>query len=159
MKKIMPLIFLLGLAACGSEAEAPADTAPAAEATAAPTDDSADDTGDAGETVEDALANRIPTRFQGVWDYVGGSCDPASDLRMEISGSEILFYESIGQVTGVSGEGDEIVVTLAMEGEGETWEQATRLALVGEGSDQRLETGDGEQPRTVDEYPSKRCPA
>lgn len=159
MKKIMPLIFLLGLAACGSEAEAPADTAPAAEATAAPTDDSADDTGDAGETVEDALANRIPTRFQGVWDYVGGSCDPASDLRMEISGSEILFYESIGQVTGVSGEGDEIIVTLAMEGEGETWEQATRLALVGEGSDQRLETGDGEQPRTVDEYPSKRCPA
>lgn len=159
MKKIMPLIFLLGLAACGSEAEAPADTAPAAEATAAPTDDSADDTGDAGETVEDALANRIPTRFQGVWDYVGGSCDPASDLRMEISGSEILFYESIGQVIGVTGEGDEIIVTLAMEGEGETWEQATRLALVGEGSDQRLETGDGEQPRTVDEYPSKRCPA
>ncbi|MAY20202.1 MAG: hypothetical protein CL955_06255 [Erythrobacteraceae bacterium] len=159
MKQIMPLFFLLGLAACGSEAEAPADTVPAAEATAAPTDDSADDTGDAGETVEDALANRIPTRFQGVWDYVGGSCDPASDLRMEISGSEILFYESIGQVTGVSGEGDEIVVTLAMEGEGETWEQATRLALVGEGSDQRLETGDGEQPRTVDEYPSKRCPA
>ena len=159
MKKIMPLIFLLGLAACGSEAEAPADTAPAAEAMAAPTDDSADDTGEDGETVEDALANRIPTRFQGVWDYVGGSCDPASDLRMEISGSEILFYESIGQVTGVTGDGDEIVVTLAMEGEGETWEQATRLALVGEGNDQRLETGDGEQPRTVDEYPSKRCPA
>lgn len=157
MKQIMPLFFVLGIAACGSEAEAPAEVAtPAAENVSTVAEDGGDTVAD---PVDDALANRIPTRFQGVWDYVGGKCDPASDLRMEISGSEILFYESIGQVTGVSGEGDEIVVTLAMEGEGETWEQATRLALVGEGSDQRLETTDGELPRTVDEYPSKRCPA
>jgi hypothetical protein len=48
---------------------------------------------------------------------------------------------------------------MEMEGEGETWQQQTRLSLVGTGGSQRLETSDGEAPREADEYPSKRCPA
>lgn len=110
------------------------------------------------ETVTETLANRIPTRFQGVWDYVEGTCSPESDLRMEVSGGEILFYESIGMVTDVEAEGEDVVVSLAMEGEGETWEQELRLALVGTGEAQLLETSDGAKPRAADEYPNKRCP-
>lgn len=153
----LALIPLLALAACsgGSEADAPVEDSAATPAPIplepAPGAD--------GATTEEVLANRIPTRFQGVWDYVEGSCSPESDMRMEIGGSEILFYESVGTVTEVAAEGEDVVVSLAMEGEGETWEQELRLALVGTGAGQVLETSDGEKPRTVDDYPSKRCPA
>lgn len=157
MRLPIPLAALLMLAACGSEPAAPApeDTPIPVE----PDGGIGDGAGPPEATVDETLANRIPTRFQGVWDYVEGTCAPESDLRMEVSGSEILFYESVGTVTAVAPEGDDVVVTLAMEGEGETWEQQTRLALVGSGATQQLETSDGERPRIVDEYPSKRCPA
>lgn len=145
---------ILALSGCSpaSDGEAPAPD----ETTPAPIPL---DTPSAPETTEETLANRIPTRFQGVWDYVEGTCAPESDMRMEISGSEILFYESIGVVTAVEAEEDNVVVSLAMEGEGETWDQQLRLALVGTGEAQLLETSDGEKPRAADEYPSKRCPA
>lgn len=110
---------------------------------------------------EEQAADMIPARYQGIWDYEGGTCAPESDLRMEISGREILFYESVGTVTGVTSEGADIIVTLDIEGEGETWVQTTRLSLEGEDAGnpeaQRLHTSDGEKPREPDEYPSKRC--
>ncbi|BDI61902.1 hypothetical protein MACH05_24620 [Qipengyuania nanhaisediminis] len=160
MRGAFPLLAAFALAACGSE---PATNAPepAPVETAIPVEPDGGIGDGAGppDRLDTALANRIPTRFHGVWDHVEGSCDAASDLRMEISGNEILFYESIGTVTGAAPDGDAVIVTLAMEGEGETWEQKTRLALVGEGESQRLETSDGDLPRTPDDYPSKRCPA
>ena len=132
MRIALSALSALALAACG---EVP-DQEPIVESEATPAEvqqpveqAAAEET----ETVEETLANRIPTRFHGVWDYVEGTCALESDMRMEVSGSEIMFYESIGTVTGVAAEGDDVVVTLAMEGEGETWEQATRLSLVGEG--------------------------
>lgn len=146
------LASLFALAACGSD-PVPATSEPeTASSTPAP------QPVETATPVEETLANRIPTRFHGVWDYIEGTCALESDMRMEISGAEILFYESVGQVTAVTAEEDDVVVTLAMEGEGETWEQRTRLALTGEGPEQRLETSDGEAPKRVDEYPSKRCP-
>lgn len=149
---------LLMLAACSgdsdSEANGEENTAPAPIPLETETL-----TQSGADPVDDALVNRIPTRFQGAWDYVEGTCSPDSDLRMEISGSEILFYESIGMVTSVDAEGEDVVVSLAMEGEGETWEQGLRLALIGEGEAQLLETSDGTKPRAADDYPSKKCPA
>ena len=163
MRIALPLIAAFALASCG---QAP-DEAPSADGEIAetpmpvePDGGIGDGAGPPGDT-QAALDTRIPTRFHGVWDYIEGSCDPASDMRMEISGTEILFYESIGLVTDVEAEEDigAVVLTLAMEGEGETWEQKTRLMLTGEGASQRLETSDGEGPVTVDEYPQKRCPS
>lgn len=161
MKLAFAIAALLALAACGSEPEAPAT--PETPMPVEPDGGIGDGAGPPEQGVDETLANRIPTRFHGAWDYVQGTCDPASDLRMEISGSEILFYEAVGMVTEVTPEGDrpngDVVVTLAMEGEGETWEQKTRLSLVQSRSGPRLETSDGDGPRTVDEYPSKSCPA
>lgn len=157
-KMLLPLA-LFALGACGSEPDAPAPEPAETAMPVEPDGGIGDGAPPPGDAVDTALANRIPPRFQGVWDHVEGSCDPASDLRMEISGSEILFYESVGMVTDVAEEGDDVVVTLAMEGEGETWEQKTRLSLAGSGSGERLETSDGEGPKEVDEYPSKRCAA
>lgn len=157
-KLLIAPLALLALTACGSEPETP----PEVEQTPIPVEPDGgigDGAGPPEETATAALANRIPTRFHGIWDSAEGTCDPASDLRMEISGGEILFYESVGMVTAVEPEGNDVIVTLAMEGEGETWEQQTRLSLVGEGEGQRLETSDGEQPRGTDNYPSKRCAA
>ncbi len=151
----LAILAALSLSACGGSPE-PVET----ETEATPTPIASEPSpAEAPAETENALANRIPTRFQGVWDYVEGSCDPASDMRMEVSGGEILFYESIGMVTDVEEEGDDIVVGLAMEGEGETWDQDLRLSLVGSGEAQRLETSAGDGPRMPDEYPSKRCPA
>ena len=68
------------------------------------------------------------------WDYVEGSCDPASDMRVEIGPKTMQFYESHGDVTGVEvGSPQDIVVSLAMEGEGETWDMARRFTLSDDG--------------------------
>lgn len=102
-------------------------------------------------------ADIIPSRFQGVWDYEDGTCVAESDLRMHIKAREITFYESYGTVSGVRQEGDDAIVDLAMEGEGETWEQSLRLSLVAEGEDLRLHTSDPTKPKEPDDLPRKRC--
>lgn len=80
------------------------------------------------------VAETIPAAFRGVWDYVEGSCDPASDMRVEIGPETMQFYESHGDVTGVEvGSPQDIVVSLAMEGEGETWDMARRFTLSDDG--------------------------
>ena len=79
-------------------------------------------------------AETIPAAVRGVWDYVEGSCDPASDLRVEIGPDTMQFYESFGEVTRIEVAGpQDIVVSLAMEGEGETWEMARRFTLSDDG--------------------------
>jgi hypothetical protein len=145
----------LALAACG---EAP-EQAPRTESEVTPAEAAAPEAAaDAEDGSQSALANRIPTRFHGAWDYEGGTCAPESDMRMEISSAEILFYESIGIVTGIEYEGYDAVVSLAMEGEGETWEEKIRLSLVDADGTSRLHTSDGEMPKQVDDYPRMPCP-
>ena len=97
----------------------------------------------------------IPARFHGVWDYVEGSCARESDMRLEISGNEVMFYESIGTVTDIEQRGPNTFVTLAMEGEGETWEDTYTLAL---SDDEQLflqYISDNASSRPL---PRKRCP-
>lgn len=147
---------LLALAACSSGVEAREDgsdvelTMSAADAPRYP---------DETVTQPDPGEGAIPARFLGVWDYEGGTCARSSDLRMEISPREILFYESVGTVIAVIPEGEDALVTLAMEGEGETWEQVERLSLEGDGESERLHTSDGATPNMQDDYPRKRCKA
>lgn len=163
MRVTVCLLLAITLSACGS---APDPAAPEPIETPIPVEPNGG-IGDGAEPLPAAAgddetaqaANLIPASLHGVWDYEGGTCAPESDMRMEITGDEILFYESIGKVTAVAADAEDTIVTLAMEGEGETWEQSTRFALTGEGDDLRLHTSDGDAPKQVDEYPSKKCPA
>lgn len=77
-----------------------------------------------------ANADAVPAAFLGVWDFMEGNCNPASDLRIEIKSRSIEFYESHGDITKVTVESPEaVVLDLAMEGEGETWTMRQRYTL------------------------------
>lgn len=151
------LLFLpaVALAACSPDAEAPVETEVVedGEGDAATTD--AGDQSLADPAPDSVTAAAIPARYQGVWDYEKGTCDPASDMRMEIEGQRIGFYESLGTVTGTTIENGDAIVALDMEGEGETWKNTLRLSLVDNG--ERLHVTDGSAPKSPDEYPRKRC--
>ena len=111
-----------------------------------------------GITGSGATPTTIPADYHGVWDYVDGSCNPASDLRLEISGNRIVFYESVGQVTGIERRTNgDLIVSLAMSGEGETWDAKWRLAMDSTAMRlvaQNVET-EGESPYSR----RKRCPS
>ncbi len=102
-----------------------------------------------------STAAAIPSQFRGVWDSEQGSCNPASDLRLEIGAVSIAFYESLGTVTAVTVESpDSITVDLTMQGEGEKWTTRWSFTLVDRG--RRL------MPATLDRggsaaAPRRRC--
>ena len=147
--RILPAALLaLTLAACGSEsAPQPAPSEKSGPAPVAPATPAAPTT----------APNTIPADFLGVWDYEKGSCDPGSDMRLDIGQDRFEFYESVGAVKAVRTEGEATVVDLAMEGEGETWEQSLRLVLKNGGD--RLHVTEPGNASDTDAYPRKRCPA
>ncbi len=114
------LVFLASFAVVGCDGGTNVSDPPASEQQATLEQQAA--------PADDALAKvEIPERFRGVWDYEGGTCDPASDLRTQISGDQIRFYESTGEVVSVELDGDKAIVELAMTGEGESWTQTSAL--------------------------------
>ncbi len=138
------------LAACGG-AESPEEPAGDLELTVSATDAA---TSDAEPEVEPSL---IDAAYQGVWDYEGGTCAPESDMRMEVTATDITYYESYGRVTGTRPDGDDLIVDLAMEGEGQEWNESQRLSILGNGTARRLHVTNGDTPKALDEYPRKRC--
>ena len=161
MRGILAVTVLgLAIAGCSGSEDAPAETPSAVESPMPVEPDGGIGDGAGPPQASAAIANDlIPERFRGVWDYVEGSCNRNSDLRMEISGDEILFYESIGRVADVEAEGDAVIVTLDMEGEGENWQEKTRFSLSQRDGQPILSASEGDKPAIVDEYPSKKCPA
>ena len=83
---------------------------------------------------DSAPLTAIPARFLGQWDAIDGPCTPDSDMFLTIRPGTITFYESQGEVSGVRRGKPGIVVSLAMQGEGESWtaEYAMSLAKGGE---------------------------
>lgn len=147
------LALALTLAACGGEPqqEAPAAPEPVVSPAALPTENPAPAT----------AAATIPARFLGVWDAETGTCDPASDLRLDIAPNTIGFYESQGTVTAVTESKDgSVVIDLAMEGEGEKWEQTMKLELIRSHSAEWLLSLPGPDSDVVlRPIRHKRCPA
>jgi hypothetical protein len=148
------LASLLALAACGGE--------PQQEAPAAPEPPPSPPAPPAATAPAPPTAATIPARFIGVWDAETGTCDPASDARLDIAPSDIGFYESHGTLTRIAEAPDgKATLDLAMEGEGDTWEMTMRIGLSGAGAAERLvvrhKAQDGEPapgPLTL-----MRCPA
>ena len=125
--RLIPALSLVMAAAACSD-PAPTDTETAPVETAIPVEPD----GGIGDGAGPPMASRdtIPASFRGVWDIANGACNPASDLRMDIRDDEIEFYESMGNVTSVEVENpDAIVVSLAMSGEGESWDVTSRYVL------------------------------
>lgn len=136
-------IAALALAACSQSEDAA--TPEVADTTAVPTPAPSSET----------EANSVPAAFLGVWDYVKGTCDPASDLRIEIKPQAIEFYESHGDITRVAVESpDAVVLDLAMEGEGETWTMQRRFTLSNGGE---TLTPTGFEDEQFEPMPLKRC--
>jgi len=77
-----------------------------------------------------APLNAIPARFLGQWGGVDGPCTPDSEMFLTIRPGTISFYESQGEVTAVRRGKPGIVVTLAMQGEGESWTSEYAMALI-----------------------------
>lgn len=150
------LLMIAGLAlvACGGE---PSGEAPEADAspTAAPAPVAS------APTPPPATAATIPARFIGVWDAETGTCNPASDLRLEIAPRSIGFYESLGTVTAVTESRDgSVVIGLAMEGEGDKWDQTIKLDLIRSGGTEWLLSLPGpDSDVMVRPLRLKRCPA
>lgn len=73
----------------------------------------------------------VPAKFQGTWDFVDGNCSAESDLRLTVGTNSVQFYESTGVVNGFEQPDDNtVILNLAMEGEGEKWEERFRISLV-----------------------------
>lgn len=147
----MLLIAAFALGACGSghsDTEAPPAPEPAATASPAP-------------SPVPTSAGAIPARFLGVWDAETGTCNPASDLRLEIAPSEVGFYESQGTLTRIAESPDgAAILDLAMEGEGETWEMTMTINLSGADAAERLVVQHMGEPGEPAPEPLrlKRCP-
>ena len=144
--RCLALAVVAALAACSAEPEPvpPADAAASASPTAAPAAPST------------PAAPAIPAAYRGVWDWQGGSCDPASDLRMEIGADAIVFYESVGEVLAAEAGEDSVRLELAMSGEGESWRRTSVLTLIEGGS--MIET-EAQDPSGTGAMRYRRCPA
>lgn len=146
-RAIVALLTCLSLAACEQAPRSPAPTAsaPAAATPAAPS------------PATPETPDTVPAAFLGVWDYEKGSCNPASDLRIEIGPKAVEFYEARGEITGVTVESPAaIVLSLAMAGEGETWTMRTRYTLTDDGLRLIPTSADGED--RGEPMPLTRCP-
>ncbi|MEM9964055.1 MAG: hypothetical protein AAGC58_01775 [Asticcacaulis sp.] len=74
----------------------------------------------------------IPKEWQGVWAAKGTDCE-AGESRLWIEADKLTFYESAGQVTGVTGQGRQITIEAGMTGEGETWSDRFRFVKSADG--------------------------
>ncbi|MBI1402260.1 MAG: hypothetical protein GC147_03485 [Porphyrobacter sp.] len=155
MRLILLAPALLALAACGSPEPAP----DAPDDTPIPVEPDGGIGDGAGPPA--ALAGTIPARFQGVWDAEGGDCSPASETRLEVGPDRLEYYESLGTVTGVEpSEGADALVTLAMEGEGQSWTDTVRLQLgETEGRERLLLLPGPDSENLPRPLPRFRCPA
>jgi hypothetical protein len=154
---------VLCLAACGESSPASEEASPDTisvdldgEGAGVPAQPDPDEASPAENPAEEVLLDEIPAAFRGVYDYVEGNCMPASDLRVEIGAKEMGFYESTGTVTGVRPQGEAVVVSLDMEGEGETWKQDLRIEAAA-GTDRLTISDPAGAPEPTDYR--KKCPA
>lgn len=141
----------LALTGCERQepAPAPGETPPLATADPAPTP---------GAAAPVAVTVAIPARYHGVWDAVSGTCDPASDMRVQIGPQRIEYYESVGNLTAIADDGEGATAQLAMTGEGQSWTISTRLTILDTPEGERLRLSDAEAPDASGTLLRRRCP-
>ena len=102
-------------------------------AACSPTDVS---TAPSGATGDQLVLETIPAKFRGTWTYKqDGKHPPGGENPTVIGATTWTGHESEGQVKSVRVSPDnDISVTMAMSGEGETWVDHSRLRLSPDGN-------------------------
>jgi hypothetical protein len=112
---VSALAFTLALAACGSSEEPAAEQSATATPTPAP------------------LPTEIPADYQGRWGMTGEDCTgdaAAAKGLLEISPTEMKFYESVGTLEEVTeATSGRVRAKFAFTGEGMSWERDVVLDL------------------------------
>lgn len=138
MRKILPLLAALTLAACSQPAPSedsgrPADSPATADngpATPGPAPSPAP------EPAPEPQAQTIPAAFHGVWAATSQDCKAPAETRLEIGADRLRFYESSGTVKSVdSSKPDEILVAVALSGEGAMSQRSFRYRLLEDGEE------------------------
>ena len=93
-------------------------------------------TAPSGATGDQLALKTIPAKFQGTWTYKqDGRHPPGGEDPTVIGATTWTGHESYGQVKTVQvGNENDITVTTAMSGEGETWVDHSRLQLSPDGN-------------------------
>lgn len=79
-------------------------------------------------------APTIPAAFLGVWDSSEGCTQTYSESRINISQTRLRFWESTGDIEQIEiKQPTKIVLSLNMNGEGETWSTTMELELLATG--------------------------
>jgi hypothetical protein len=124
----------IDLNATAPEPAAPTPTAPAAPAEPA------------ANAVEPAAATTtsLPAAYHGVFDQTAAACGSSSSVyRLTVTGGELRFHESLGDVKSVTPDGANAVrVAASYSGEGMTWSNIQRIAL-SDGGQMLTITGEG----------------
>lgn len=91
-----------------------------------------------------ASASELPVAFVGSWDVAPDPCSKPyrSDMQLDITATELTFFESGGHIKRVKVNGPyDVVADVAMSGEGETWERPYHLVLSDDGNTLTLDEG------------------
>jgi hypothetical protein len=93
-------------------------------------------TAPSGATGDQRILETIPAKFRGTWTYKqDGKHPPGGENPTVIGATTWTGHESEGQVKSVRiSRENEITVTKAMSGEGETWVDHSRLRLSPDGT-------------------------
>ena len=111
------------------------------------------------DVAEDRAAlTAIPARLLGQWDAVDGPCAPESEMFMTIRPGTITFYESQGEVSAVRRGRPGIVVTLAMQGEGESWTSQYAMRLIRNSEQLATRVNNGADGAGSETTLRRRCP-
>ncbi len=79
----------------------------------------------------------IPANFRGRWSFTDATCEEeVSESYLSIGEDSLSFFESQGSVRDITRpSANEIIVDLAMKGEGEQWNEQQTLRLERDGSE------------------------
>lgn len=85
----------------------------------------------------------VPEAFHGEWNGELSACGTGlSETRLRIGGDRLRFYESVGDVRRVEVESGRVIdVTAEYRGEGETWQNESRLSLSADGGTLTVDAG------------------
>jgi hypothetical protein len=79
-------------------------------------------------------------------------------MRVQIGPQRIEYYESVGNLTAITADGEDATAQLVMTGEGQSWTASTRLAILDTPDGERLRLSDAEAPAASGSLLRRRCP-